>query len=296
MMKRLIRGLLTSLSLTAAGIGALPVSAQEEAEPPLVISSGREAGGYWAAAQRLARVAEGERFAIEVVASDGSRANLEALDTPESPVNLALAQADALLDYLDSNPKFSKRIAILENIGQECAFLVTRADSEIRSDADLQAARGFKLGISNPGAGTAVTFNYMTHLVPELDNVDVVYTDTAQLDSLLADRTVDGVLMVQRPKEYSAELDTARGHPDLYRFVKIDDSRLQRKLPNGDEVYTRAEIALPAGINGEHQVVETLCVQGLLLVNRDKISNRQSRQLLDVVNYHWMRVYATEVN
>jgi hypothetical protein len=40
--------------------------------------------------------------------------------------------------------------------------------------------------------------------------------------------------------------------------------------------------------------VNTICVSGLLLANKQKLSITQRNQLSDLVSYHWMQVYATQ--
>jgi hypothetical protein len=40
--------------------------------------------------------------------------------------------------------------------------------------------------------------------------------------------------------------------------------------------------------------LQTVCVVGLLLANKHKLSSEQRIQLGKLVDYHWMQVYATE--
>ena len=117
------------------------------AEDGVVISSGRSGGGYWDAGERLAEVAKEVDLAVEVVQSDGSLDNLRRLHDPDSPVSLALAQADALQFFLRSEPDLMTQVEVLENIGQECVFIITSADSGLDSDMALQQGEGQKLAI-----------------------------------------------------------------------------------------------------------------------------------------------------
>ena len=41
-------------------------------------------------------------------------------------------------------------------------------------------------------------------------------------------------------------------------------------------------------------VVKTICVKGLLLANRQKLSETQRDQVHDLVNQHWGQVFRTE--
>jgi hypothetical protein len=44
---------------------------------------------------------------------------------------------------------------------------------------------------------------------------------------------------------------------------------------------------------GADEAIKTICVEGLLLANKQKLNGRQHSKLTELVNFHWMRVYAT---
>jgi len=284
-----------TLLVCLLGFGAtLSVSAEEPAPPTgVVLSSGVEGGGYWNAGARLQTVAESKMgLGVENLPSTGSLENLEQLLDPESPVNLAFAQADATQYYLDRHQDEIKKLDLLENIGQECVFMVTGVDSAIRTGEDLQEGKGLHLGIASAASGVAVTFDYMVSQIPELVDVKVDYGDTlALMDQLTASKApVDAVMMIHRPKERSPEVEYALAHADRFRFVELSDERLTRELWNGREIYRTMSLAMP----GIDKPVKTICVLGLLLANKQKLTIEQRNQLSDLVSYHWMTVYATQ--
>ena len=127
----------------------------------LVISSGLEGGGYWNAGGRLQSVASGMGLTVDNRATMGSLANLKELLDRNSPVNLAFAQADALQYYLDENPDAAQAIETLENIGEECVFIISDSHGGIRTDKDMQEAPVMRLGIKTSNSGIWVTFDYM---------------------------------------------------------------------------------------------------------------------------------------
>jgi TRAP-type uncharacterized transport system substrate-binding protein len=284
------------LLLCLVGWGALPAMAEEQGEDMptgVVLMSGVEGGGYWSAGTRLQAVAEQELdLAVINLPSSGSMENLEFLLDRDSPVNLAFAQADAAQHYLSRHPEDLIKLDVLENIGQECVFIVTGIDSEIRTDEDLRDASDVRLGIASASSGMAVTFDYMVSQIPELADIKVTYGDTAAImDELNSpDASVDAVMMVHRPREHSAEVDHALANASRYRFVELSDERFTEDLWNGRKVYRTMKLALP----GADKPVKTICVSGLLLANKQKLSIRQRNQLGDLVSYHWMQVYATQ--
>jgi TRAP-type uncharacterized transport system substrate-binding protein len=283
----------TIKALTASTLLLWPLASMAET---LVFSSGIEGGGYWSAATRLQTVAADLGLEVQVEASTGSLHNLGRLLDTEDPTSLVLAQADALQQYLDEHPGQSHKIEILENIGQECVFILTGGNSAIHSDADLQQDQDYQIAISSPDSGVAVTYTYMTTLAPEMAGTSVLYTDTAEaMNGLQAadSAAVDAVMLVHRPKEYSPEVDLALRNPDKFRFLQIADERFKSELPNGDAVYRSLNLGIPVPDSEERRQVNTICVKGLLVANKDKLTPGQRGTLGDLVNEHWMKVFAT---
>ena len=268
--------------------------AQEPApsEHAVVLSSGVEGGGYWSAGMRLQSVAEKElKLAVDNIPSSGSMENLEKLLDEDSPVNLAFAQADAVQHYLNQHEDEIQKLELLENIGQECVFIVTGIDSKIRTDEDMEAADDFQVAIASESSGVAVTFEYLISQLPDMADSEVVYTDTVAVmeDLNASDAPVDAVMVVHRPREHSEEVDHALANADRFRFVELSDERLTQELWNGRKVYRTMKLGMP----GTATPVKTICVQGLLLANKRKLSIDQRNQLGDLVSYYWMQVYAT---
>ena len=264
---------------------------------PIVFSSGAKGGGYWSAASRLKGIGVFKGLEVRVEESPGSLHNLERLMDASDPTSLVLAQADALQHYLSENPGQSEKIEILENIGQECVFIITAGDSPVATDEDLQKTGDYQLAISSPDSGVAFTFTHMTTLVPELSDITVQYTDTsAALKGISEGETggVDAVMVVHRPKEFSPELDLALRNPDKFGIVKISDERLEAELPGGETVYKSLKLAVPVPDSEQRREVTTICVKGLLIAHKEKMTEQQRSKLDELVNAHWMQVYATE--
>ena len=273
-------------------VWSLPGSAE-----PMVFASGAEGGGYWSAAKRLEDVASGMGLEVQVEESSGSLRNLARLLDQADPASLALVQADALQQYLNKHPGDSNKVEILENIGQECVFIVTSAASAIRTDKDLQKGKDIKLAINNPDSGAAVTYAFMTTLAPEMAGTSVLYLDTESVMGELQsadDAAADAVMLVHRPKEYSAEVDLALRNPDQFRFVEVTDERLKSELPDGQAIYRILKLAVPVPDSEEKRQVSTVCVMGLLVANKEKVLPDQRAALARLVNERWMSVYATE--
>ncbi|MEZ5570442.1 MAG: hypothetical protein R3E64_00345 [Halioglobus sp.] len=292
-MNRALTAILLLCMLSASLIAVAEEDAAAIEEAGIVLMSGAEGGGYWNAGTRLQAVAEQEmNLPVRNVPSTGSLQNLEELLDVDSPVNLVFAQADAAQYYLHAHPDDLVKIDLLENIGQECVFIVTGVDSDIRTDKDMEKASNLRLGIASKKSGMAATFDYMVSQVPELAKVKVKYGDTfALMDKLNSKGSkVDAVMVVHRPREHSPEVDYALANPNRYRFIELSDSRFTEDQWNGRKIYRTMKLALP----GADKPVKTICVVGLLLANKQKLTIAQRNQLSDLVSYHWMQVYATQ--
>lgn len=293
-MKRLFTAMLAACLLGSAVNAAFSRNDVAPTAAPIVVSSGLEGGGYWNTAGRLQAVASGMGLAVENRASIGSLANLKALLDKDSPVGLAFAQADALQFFLNENPGAAQAIETLENVGQECVFIISNSDSDIRTDKDMQASRRLHLGIKSSKSGIWVTFNYMKSLVPELGQTTLIYGDTVKMMTNFAHPKTnieEAVMVVHGLNEHSPEIDMVIANPDQFRFVKIRDERLTQKTASGQAIYRRMRVA-PGAVKGADSV-ETICVQGLLLANKNKVTAEQRNKLLELISNHWTQIHPT---
>jgi hypothetical protein len=262
----------------------------------IVFSAGRKDGGYWGVAERMRSVAAEQGLRVQVLPSVGSIENLNRLADPESPVNLTLTQADALKHYLNDNPGFANRIQALESIGLECVFVIASPGSGIETDQDLQDPAGRRLAIPGADSGVAVTFAYMTSLVPGLDNTRPVYTDTLEaMKHFGRPDAVDAVMLVHRPKVRSPELQLALDDPLSYRLIPVEDRHLADTLPSGEEVYEFLDLPLVrTGLAAADRTHPTICTKGLLLSSPRKLGPGVGDRLRRLIDTDWMRVYRTE--
>ena len=220
----------------------LAVSQQDTAPvlADIVISSGVEGGGYWSVGSRLQAAAGGMGLTVQNQASIGSLANLRELMKEGSPVSLAFVQQDALQYYLDSKPGAVQAIETLENIGQECVFIITDSKGDIDTVEDMQKASRMQLGIKSPNSGIRVTFDYMASLAPRLGDITVNYGNAVDMMNGFAHPLTNikrAVMVVHAPDAHSPEIDMVIANPDRFRFVEIRDERFTRKTASGEAIY-----------------------------------------------------------
>ena len=80
-------------------------------------------------------------------------------------------------------------------------------------------------------------------------------------------------------------------NPDQFRFVKVSDERLTQKASNGEAIYRHMRVT-PGAVAGARPV-ETICVQGLLLANNNKLTAEQRNKLMELINNRWTEVIST---
>lgn len=260
----------------------------------IVLGTGKADSSYWHAGSRLKSVASEMGLAIKTVESEGSLENLDNLLSDSSPVNLAFAQADALQLHLNRYPSDRRKIEILEKIGQQCVFFVTALRSDFEDVEDVEDGDDVHVGIDTGSSTVSLSFEYMHSRASRFEGVEVVYEDFSELSQQLyrKDSDVDALMLLSAPREYSKDFQYVLDNPHRYRLLDFEGDELTDALPDGRRIYRDVRLALP----GASKPVRTLCVRGLLLANRQKLSARQRNRLTDLVSYYWMRIYATSTS
>jgi TRAP-type uncharacterized transport system substrate-binding protein len=271
--------------LATPWIGSLPARAQVPAAE-ITISSGKEGGNYHRIATRLRTqltIDHGSYVGIET--SQGSVQNLARLEDPNSPVNVALAQADAVSRYIEVNPALEKELMLLADVGKECVILVS-GPGGIESIEDLKKPGDRAVSVDSLVSGAAVTWESMARLDPAFANTQTVNTDT--MESLLEIRNrpsnskIVAVMMVQRPQTVSPPMEIVLTNPDSFRIIPIPSGSVKSaNLPNGNPVYTFQEVE--TRFAGKSATFDTMCTHGLLIAARNKLSAKARSQLVEVL-------------
>ena len=245
----------------------------------VVIASGAR-GGYYQAVGRAMRIvlSHDDGIPTEVLTTAGSVANLEALRDPENPVNVALAQADALQRFLVEHPSFEDQSIQLGDVGKECAFLITRRQDNINSLSELiDAGQGRAIALGKKGSGAAVTWSQMAALKPGLRTIQT--ESMGLIEALLAMQpstpVQDGpiaLMIVQRPMAVATPLEVVLRNTNDYALVPIQKKDLQGQ-GNSNEAPAYQYEKVVVGLAREHQSsVDTICTRALILASRKKLS------------------------
>lgn len=262
-------------------IGALVVfaaatAATGAAAQGVVIASGTKGGYYHAVARGLRAVLRSEYdIATDVASTGGSMENLALLADPDSLVNLALAQADALQSFLVAQPDFADDYVQVGDAGKECAFIVTRSGG-ITSLDGLAADGRRTIAIGESGSGAAVTWANMTRLRPGLGKTLPV--EQGVIEALLDLRGPGGrsgpvaALMVQRPMAVATPLEIVLQNADDYTLVPVVRGDLGPIDGHGDAAgYAYEKVVV--GLGRQYQAsIDTICTRALVLAARRKLS------------------------
>ena len=290
-MNRYLQKIALLCLLTPLSLSSLAQSEQGTPGEAIVISSGLEGGGYWLTGNRLEAAGTHAGLNIENRSSTGSLSNLKALMDLDNPVNIAFAQADALQFYLQDRSGEAASIETIRRMGKECVFIISGSKSGVKDLADIENAKRFHLGIKSPNSGIRVTFDHMTTLVPQLKHVTVRYGDSVEMINDWVHHLSDikrAVMVVHAPDAHSEEIDMVIANPDKYRFVKIKDTRLTQSSESGQSAYI-AESVAPSAVSGASRV-PTICVEELLVGNKDKLSDALQNKISSLSDEQWRAI------
>lgn len=274
------------LLVAVVSLGATAPAARAER---IVISTGNEGGSYYYIGQRLkTELILAKEQPPLVMTSQGSIDNLTRLDDPDSAVNVALAQADAVRAYLETHPDFAGELMVLDDMGAECALLVTSSKSALRTAADLKKDAAGEISVDAPGSGAAVTFETMSLLEPAFRATRPVFVPI--MEALLQVKVhsefteLRTALLVQRPHRVSPPLKLILKDPESYRFIPIVASDLPNaSLPDGSPIYSFERVSVGPEKSRRHQEIETLCTRALLLGSADKLERELRGRLSQVL-------------
>jgi hypothetical protein len=253
----------------------------------IVVSSGREGGYYNALGGRLRAVYIAERAEeIKHLSSTGSTENLDRLRDPSSPVNVALAQADALKRYVELFPEFEDKFTVLSEVGKECVFIIAGRNGDTQRAGDLKQKSAGAISVVSAESGAAITYDYMGRLEPGFRNTPAVHVDSMR--ALLQLRSSEfselrALMLVQRPRTVSPPLEVVLDNLDVYRIVPIGREDLgSAKLPDGSEIYTFDTVRV--GFGKDHSATfDTICTRGLLLASKSKLDVASLDDLAKVI-------------
>jgi len=264
----------------------------------LVVSTGRDGGSYFYIGERLKSellLSSEAPPVVLVVTSSGSMANLSRLDDPDSPVNIALAQQDALDAYIARHPYFVEEFLVLGKTGPECALLIASSNGPFTTAADLKKAAGLSISVDDPNSGAAITYAKMIELNPAFKNTKPVPVDTmeALLQLKVGDQysKLSAVLLVQRPRRASAPVKMLLDNPDVYKLLPISKADvISGKVAGGGDAYSFQQVAVGGSYTRTAPKIQTICTQGLLLAAKQKLSREMRGRLSTIMLEHGEKI------
>ena len=242
------------------GFVALLIAAPALADPA-VISSGIAGGTYQSIyGANLAQVLKAKGHDVKLLESKGSLENLQRLGSGEA--QLGFAQLDAYAQYLKAG---GKPLEIVVSLGKECGFLVVRKDGKVTSEKDLRRGKDATIAIGDEGSGSAITWQFMTTLVPEYQNAKIIYQGgTRAINQIGTPGGPDAFLFVTAPGNLEHKLIQAVDANKALKFVDMDKGGLDAKLPNGKPIYEFDKAPVCSGMFCN---IDTICTASYLFAS-----------------------------
>ena len=133
---------------------------------------------------------------------------------------------------------------------------------KVTGEKDLRRAKDATIAIGEEGSGSAITWQYMTRLVPDYKNAKIVFQGgTRALNQIGTPGGPDASLFVTAPGNLNNPLIQAVNANKSLKFVDIDKGGLDDKLPDGKPVYEFDKVAVCSGWGCN---VETICTASYL--------------------------------
>lgn len=251
--KVFLLGVFAILALVAlAAIGTGKVHAE-------TIGSGTEQGHYYKSyAPNLAvevgksdRTFSGKNM-LQVVATDGSLDNLD--KTSSGEVQVSLTQPDAFMFFRSTEPNKANQIVLLGNVPvEECVLMVASENSKIKEFDDLTKDHTVNIGV--PGSGSQASWAYFKKLIPALKDIRTNENSNVLALGDLQTGAADAMIFVTTKDRTSEVLEMVNAEDSGLRFVDLEDSNLNEKLPSGKPVYTAEKVNVEPGSNWPDKVM-----------------------------------------
>ncbi|MCA9543303.1 MAG: hypothetical protein KC613_02905 [Myxococcales bacterium] len=238
------------LSLLAAPVAAAPPEATAPSAPPpppvLRLCTGAPGGTYQRVGKRIQELLAG-KIAVEIVKTNGSWDNLEALHSPDGPCDAGLAQEDAQLLHAFERPAGAPAVDRVATLYSEHVHLVCNRAVSAQHVGELDPKKDQVL-VAPYGSGTYITWSLFQKLAPELARLP--FAEAPVAEALL--KVVDGltarcVLIVNKPNRGMVAL-AERGfggklkllsvrHPQFHRKLQGLDRPVYRDVPLAQQLY-----------------------------------------------------------
>ena len=189
---------------------------------------------------------------LQVVATDGSLDNLD--KTSSGEVQVSLTQPDAYMFFRSTEPNKANQIVLLGNVPvEECVLMVTSENSKIKEFDDLTKDHTVNIGV--PGSGSQASWAYFKKLIPTLKDVRTNENSNVLALGDLQTGAADAMIFVTTKDRTSEVLEMVNAEDSGLRFVDLEDSNLNEKLPSGKPVYTAEKVNVEPGSNWPDKVM-----------------------------------------
>ena len=189
---------------------------------------------------------------LQVVATDGSLDNLD--KTSSGEVQVSLTQPDAYMFFRSTEPNKANQIVLLGNVPvEECVLMVTSENSKIKEFDDLTKDHTVNIGV--PGSGSQASWAYFKKLIPALKDIRTNENSNVLALGDLQTGAADAMIFVTTKDRTSEVLEMVNAEDSGLRFVDLEDSNLNEKLPSGKPVYTAEKVNVEPGSNWPDKVM-----------------------------------------
>lgn len=230
------------------------------ASADIAVSSGEKSKSFSSMTDKMTQIIN--RKDITNLNSKGSLENIDNLISNKAQVGLAFA--DSFMYKKASDPRTDK-LKIIGTLGKGCLYTVAKKDGKVSDSGDLEKDKVI-VDIGKSGAGANTTWSYLGDLDSDFKKPTVKNIGGDMGLSAVISGQTDAMLQMQNPSITNNLVKDVLSNKTL-KFVPMKNWSFNSKLPNGNAVYTKEEIALESGFMAK--TLDTICTDTLVLANEN---------------------------
>jgi len=234
----------------------------------IILNTGNVNGNYHKViGKSLKKELEKRGHTVVLKSSLGSVANIKAVKGKANVIGIA--QADVARTFI-KNEKDYKSVGITGNLGNECGFLVVRADGV----DDMKELKGQKVACGKEGSGTLFTFNNLLSENTDITDVTLAYKSGKRYIGKVDNKSYGAYFFMSVPDPKNDKIKEVVKNKNL-DFLPMDNLKLGEFGKGDNPIYSVLNVAVEKSFTGkDKRTVKTVCTYATLVVDEDATSEK----------------------
>jgi len=263
--RNLINMNLKSLLLTTLFVGSALTTASAT---DIILNTGDVNGNYHKViGKSLKKELEKRGHSVTLKSSLGSVANIQAVKGKANIIGIV--QADVARTFIEHEKGYDS-VGITGNLGEECGFLVVRADGV----DDIKELKGKKVACGKDGSGTLFTFHNLLTQNPDVKDLNLKYKSGKRYIGKVDNKSFGAYFFMSVPDPKNEKIKEVVKNKNL-DFLPMDDLKLGELGKGDNPVYSILNVPVQKSFTGkDKRTVKTVCTYATIVVDEDATSEK----------------------